>query len=100
MDHAGLGGVADDALRGLEVGHLQLGLTVRALLEGQLVLERRHLDLVVGEEGLTDHDGQERAHHQDEGDDLDDQSPPGGLAIPRPDEPQERTAGRVAWVAA
>jgi hypothetical protein len=56
---AGLRGVAHNALGRFETRHLQLGLAVHALLQGQAVLEGRHLDLVIGQQRLADHHGQE-----------------------------------------
>ena len=57
-------------------GDGQLGLPVRGLLEGEFVLKRGHTNLAGREQRLADHDGQERSHHDGDGQDGQHTRPP------------------------
>jgi hypothetical protein len=60
----------DDPRRCLELGDGQFALTVCALLERELVLERGQPHLAVGEERLAHDHGQQRRHHQGDSHDV------------------------------
>jgi hypothetical protein len=94
----------DDARRRLELGHGELTLSVQALLERKLVLQAGQRDLSVGQDGLGHNDGQERAHDERDGEDVQHSRLPAGQdlgatagAPPRRDQAERCTKGRTSW---
>ncbi len=56
--------------RRLELGHLELGVAVGALLERELMLNGGHAHLTVGQQGMSGDDNQQCTHdqgHREEG---------------------------------